>query len=71
MTIVASTSSSTDVPPDLKDFASLWKDPGLGDGITTGSYHTIPVGKPRDFFARILIRHIGDKRRSTNISQKA
>jgi hypothetical protein len=32
------------------DFAALWKDPGLGDGITTNSIHTIPVGKPKDFF---------------------
>jgi hypothetical protein len=36
--------------PDAADFASLWKDPGLGDGITTGSFHTIPCGKPKDFF---------------------
>ena len=37
-------------PQDAIDFASLWQDPGLGDGITTGNYHTIPVGKPKDFF---------------------
>ena len=37
-------------PQDAIDFASLWQDPGLGDGITTGSYHTVPVGKPKDFF---------------------
>jgi hypothetical protein len=32
------------------DFAGLWKDPGLGDGITSGRHHIIPVGKPKDFF---------------------
>jgi hypothetical protein len=48
--ISSSTSSSTGIPSDLRDFASLWKDPGLGDGITTVGFHTIPVGKPKDFF---------------------
>jgi hypothetical protein len=36
--------------PDAQDFDSLWIDHGLGDGITTTSYHTVPVGKPKDFF---------------------
>ena len=36
--------------PPKTDFSTLWKDPGLGDGITTGSHHNIPVGKPKDFF---------------------
>lgn len=40
----------TTVPKDVSDFASLWQDPGLGDGITTGSFHFVPVGKPKDFF---------------------
>jgi hypothetical protein len=32
------------------DYAALWKDPGLGDGITTGHHHQIPIGKPKNFF---------------------
>jgi hypothetical protein len=41
---------SDDKKKSKVDFAGLWKDPGLGDGITTGKHHTIPVGKPKDFF---------------------
>jgi hypothetical protein len=37
-------------PKDVSDFASLWQDPGLGDGITTNGFHAVPVGKPKDFF---------------------
>jgi hypothetical protein len=39
-----------ETPKDAADFASLWQDPSLGDGITTGHFHTIPVGKPKNFF---------------------
>jgi hypothetical protein len=51
-------------PEDAKDFDSLWLDPGLGDGIVDVSHHTVPVGKPRDFF-----RTVPDKlyRRRTQI----
>ena len=38
------------VPPDAQDFDSLWLDAGLGDGITDVHFHTVPTGKPRDFF---------------------
>jgi hypothetical protein len=38
------------VPPDAQDYDSLWIDQGLGDGIVNVSYHTVPVGKPKDFF---------------------
>jgi hypothetical protein len=38
------------LPADADDFESLWLDPALGDGITDASYHTVAVGKPRDFF---------------------
>jgi hypothetical protein len=37
-------------PPDAQDFESLWLDPALGDGITDTNYHSVPVGKPKDFF---------------------
>jgi hypothetical protein len=37
-------------PPDATDFESLWLDAGLGDGITDTHFHTVPTGKPRDFF---------------------
>jgi hypothetical protein len=28
----------------------LFLDPGLGDGITDCCHHTVPIGRPRDFF---------------------
>jgi hypothetical protein len=37
-------------PSDAKDLESLWLDPGLGDGITGTQCHSVPVGRPRDFF---------------------
>jgi hypothetical protein len=37
-------------PPDASDFASLWSDPALGDGIVDTHFHTVPVDKPKDFF---------------------
>jgi hypothetical protein len=40
----------TAAPEDAKDLDSLWQDPGLGDGITNVSYHTVPAGKPKSFF---------------------
>jgi hypothetical protein len=44
--------------------SSLWLDPGLGDGIVSVSYHTIPIGKPRDFFR---VHPSEDYRRRTEI----
>ena len=39
------------VPPaDALDLSGLWLDPALGDGITETVRHSIPLGKPRDFF---------------------
>ena len=46
------------------DLDSLWLDPGLGDGIVNVSYHTIPIGKPRDFFRCVPSE---DYRRRTEI----
>jgi hypothetical protein len=46
----ANTESKTNTPSDAKDFDTLWQDPGLGDGIVDVNYHSIPVGKPKDFF---------------------
>jgi len=37
-------------PSDALDLSDLWLDPGLGDGITETVRHSIPLGKPRDFF---------------------
>jgi hypothetical protein len=37
-------------PDDASDFDSLWLNPQLGDGITDTHYHTVPVGRPKDFF---------------------
>ena len=36
--------------PDADDLASLWLDTSLGDGLVDVRLHTVPVGKPRDFF---------------------
>jgi hypothetical protein len=44
------TTSSNAAPADAQDFASLWFDPGLGDGITDAHHHSIPVDRPKDFF---------------------
>jgi hypothetical protein len=39
------------VPPeDADDIEALFLDPALGDGLTDQVYHSIPVGKPKDFF---------------------
>ena len=37
-------------PDDALDLSGLWLDPSLGDGITETVRHSIPLGKPRDFF---------------------
>ena len=37
-------------PSDAMDIQSLWLDSALGDGLTTTSFQSIPVEKPRDFF---------------------
>ena len=37
-------------PLDALDLSDLWLDPGLGDGITETVRHSIPFGKPRDYF---------------------
>jgi hypothetical protein len=36
--------------PDAKDLDELWVDPGLGDGITGTTFHSVGVGKPKDFY---------------------
>jgi hypothetical protein len=38
---------------DATDIASLWFDPALGDGIVDVSLHSVPVGKPKDFFRTV------------------
>jgi hypothetical protein len=39
-----------DTPPDATDIESLWLDSGLGDALTETHLHSVPVGKPKDFF---------------------
>ena len=46
----AVTPSEFAAPEDAKDLDFLWVDPGLGDGITTTNFHTVPVDKPKNFF---------------------
>jgi hypothetical protein len=41
---------TTPAIPDATDIEALWLDQKLGDGIVDVSYHTVPVGKPRDYF---------------------
>jgi hypothetical protein len=41
---------------DATDIESLWLDPALGDGIVDVSLHSVPVGKPRDFFRTVIDR---------------
>lgn len=38
---------------DAADIEALWLDPTMGDGITDTHYHSVPVGKPRDFFRTV------------------
>jgi hypothetical protein len=38
------------VPEDATDIEALWLDPSLGDGIVDVTYHSVPIGKPKDFF---------------------
>jgi hypothetical protein len=49
-TATNSGNTSRTIPADTEDLNSLWIDPKLGDGITSTSFHTVPVGRPRDFF---------------------
>jgi hypothetical protein len=37
-------------PDDAYDIDSLYLDNGVGDPLTAESRHTVPLGKPRDFF---------------------
>lgn len=47
---------ATSTVPDAADIEALWLDQKLGDGIVDVSYHTVPVGKPRDFFRVVTDR---------------
>jgi hypothetical protein len=47
---VIETEPKTASPADASDFDSLWLDPKIGDGITDTHYHSVPVGRPKDFF---------------------
>ena len=40
----------TKAPADALDIASLWLKNGVGDPLTEERVHSIPIGKPRDFF---------------------
>jgi hypothetical protein len=37
-------------PADAADLDSLWLDPSLGDGLVDTHFHSIVIGKPKDFF---------------------
>ena len=38
---------------DAADIEALWLDPALGDGIVSSTFHSVPVGKPRNFFRTV------------------
>jgi hypothetical protein len=40
--------------PGATDIEALWLDPALGDGIVDVSLHSVPVGKPKDFFRTVI-----------------
>ena len=53
-TIGGAGNGSTDPAiPGAADIEALWLDPAMGDGITDTHFHTIPVGKPKDFFRTV------------------
>ena len=54
----------TTLPDDASDMSDLWLDPALGDGLTDTLWHSVPVGKPRDFFR---VHPSADYRRRTEI----
>jgi hypothetical protein len=37
-------------PADASDLDSLWLDASLGDGLVDTHYHSVAIGKPKDFF---------------------
>jgi hypothetical protein len=37
-------------PDDAVDINSLWLDPSLGDGLVDTHFHSIAIGKPKDFY---------------------
>jgi hypothetical protein len=39
--------------PGATDIEALWFDPALGDGIVDVTLHSVPVGKPKDFFRTV------------------
>jgi hypothetical protein len=39
--------------PGATDIEALWLDPALGDGIVDVTLHSVPVGKPKDFFRTV------------------
>jgi hypothetical protein len=39
--------------PGATDIEALWLDPALGDGIFDVSLHSVPVGKPKDYFRTV------------------
>jgi hypothetical protein len=49
-------------PSDALDLSDLWLDTNLGDPLTSTYQHSIPVGKPKDFFRvhpdRSMRRHV-------------
>ena len=38
---------------DASDYANLWTDTGIGDGLTSNHLTTVAIGKPKDFFRKV------------------
>jgi hypothetical protein len=48
--VVPPNDAAAPTPKDARDIEALWDDPGLGDGLTVTSMHSIPIDKPKNFF---------------------
>jgi hypothetical protein len=49
----AGNGSTAPAVPGATDIEALWLDPALGDGIVDVTLHSVPVGKPKDFFRTV------------------
>jgi hypothetical protein len=55
-------------PSDAFDIEALWLDPALGDGLTDTTWHSIPVGKPKNYFR--VHPNVGFRRRTEIYAHK-
>ena len=68
-TVVPGTETAP-APSDAADYASLWLDPGLGDGITNTSYITSPPANREIFSAPCPTLLTGGGRKSIRTNRR-